>query len=141
MIADAVELQKSIGALNAMGVATEDILVAEQIENVLGEIGEGDQVVVTDLTEVGSSLSSIFSAISAIYTKKASIYSIGDEWINRISKEEDFLEIIDHINMLNSRVISKRTRRGLKMAVKSGKTLGRPVGVKLDANGKYKNEK
>lgn len=126
---DVKKIQASINALNEAGIASGDIIIAEDFVAVLDGLNKGDTLFIYRFADICNSLPAVFQMIEQFCTKGVDIYSIEDWWITERTAE-NFLPISQALNALNREIVSQRTKQGLQQRVSDGGRLGREPGVK-----------
>ncbi len=93
----------------------------------LNEIGM-DIIYVTDLTRITRSTQDLFELIDLIRSKKASLKSLKDSWLD-ISEDNPYsqflITVMAGVNQLERDLIRMRQREGIELAKKEGKFKGR----------------
>ncbi|MBL5797991.1 recombinase family protein [Heyndrickxia sporothermodurans] len=100
----------------------------EQLQKMLEDLHEGDIVYVTDLTRITRSTKDLFELIDIIRSKKASLKSIKDSWLD-LSEDNPYsqflITVMAGVNQLERDLIRMRQREGIDLAKKEGKFKGR----------------
>lgn len=100
----------------------------EQLQKMLGELQEGDIIYVTDLTRITRSTQDLFELIDYIRSKKATLKSLKDTWLD-LSEENPYsqflITVMGGVNQLERDLIRMRQREGIELAKKEGKFKGR----------------
>lgn len=100
----------------------------EQLQKMLGELQEGDIIYVTDLTRITRSTQDLFELIDYIRSKKATLKSLKDKWLD-LSEENPYsqflITVMGGVNQLERDLIRMRQREGIELAKKEGKFKGR----------------
>jgi len=109
-----------------------------KIKNIIDELGEGDRLIVPELSRLGRSMLEIMEIMVVAKEKGIAIYDVKNGWSLNGSIESKVMAMVFSIAAEIERdLISKRTIEGLKAARAKGKLLGRPKGVgksKLDVH-------
>lgn len=99
------------------------------LEKMLNELKPEDIIIISDLTRISRSTKDLLSIIDIIKSKKASIKSIKDTWLDTTSNNpyNDFLlTVMSGLSQLERDLISQRTKEGLESAKARGRNGGRP---------------
>ena len=109
-----------------------------KIKNIIDELGEGDRLIVPELSRLGRSMLEIMEIMTVAKEKGIAIYDVknGRE-INGSIQPKAMAMMFSIAAEIEHDIISKRTTEGLKAARAKGKLLGRPRGTgksKLDAH-------
>ncbi|HDR7713709.1 recombinase family protein [Bacillus cereus] len=100
----------------------------EQLQKMLEDLQEGDIVYVTDLTRITRSTQDLFELIDIIRSKKVSLKSIKDSWLD-LSEDNPYsqflITVMAGVNQLERDLIRMRQREGIDLAKKEGKFKGR----------------
>jgi DNA invertase Pin-like site-specific DNA recombinase len=100
----------------------------EQLQKMLEDLQEGDIIYVTDLTRITRSTQDLFELIDLIRSKKASLKSINDSWLD-LSEDNPYsqflITVMAGVNQLERDLIGMRQREGIELAKKEGKFKGR----------------
>jgi DNA invertase Pin-like site-specific DNA recombinase len=109
-----------------------------KIKNIIDELGEGDRLIVPELSRLGRSMLEILEIMAVAKEKGIAIYDVKNGWSLNGSIESKVMAMVFSIAAeIERNLISKRTIEGLKAARAKGKLLGRPKGVgksKLDVH-------
>ena len=109
-----------------------------KIKNIIDELGEGDRLIVPELSRLGRSMLEIMEIMAVAKEKGIAIYDVKNGWSLNGSIESKVMAMVFSIAAeIERNLISKRTIEGLKAARAKGKFLGRPKGVgksKLDVH-------
>jgi len=100
----------------------------EQLQKMLEDLREGDIIYVTDLTRITRSTQDLFVLIDLIRSKKASLKSLKDTWLD-LSEDNPYsqflITVMAGVNQLERDLIRMRQREGIELAKKEGKFKGR----------------
>ncbi|WP_159198034.1 recombinase family protein [Escherichia coli] len=100
----------------------------EQLQKMLEDLQKGDIIYVTDLTRITRSTQDLFELIDIIRSKKASLKSIKDTWLD-LSEDNPYsqflITVMAGVNQLERDLIRMRQREGIDLAKKEGKFKGR----------------
>lgn len=112
-----------------------------KIKNIIDELGEGDRLIVPELSRLGRSMLEIMEIMAVAKEKGIAIYDVKNGWeLNGSIQSKVMAMVFSIASEIERDLISKRTTEGLRAARAKGKLLGRPKGVgksKLDV---YKEE-
>ncbi|MFH1080475.1 MAG: recombinase family protein [Pseudomonadota bacterium] len=112
-----------------------------KIKTVIDELGEGDRIIVPELSRIGRSMVDIMSCIAAAKEKKISIYDVKNGFeLNGKFQGELMAMIFSIAAQIERDLISSRTKEGLRQARLKGKLLGRPKGPGKSKLDKYRPE-
>ncbi len=94
----------------------------------LEDLQEGDIIYVTDLTRITRNTQDLFELIDLIRSKKASLKSLKDTWLD-LSEDNPYsqflITVMAGVNQLERELIRMRQREGIELAKKEGKFKGR----------------
>jgi DNA invertase Pin-like site-specific DNA recombinase len=97
------------------------------LEKMLKELQQGDIVVITELTKLGSSTKELLEITEKIGRKRANVISIKDNWFNTTTANGAIMfDIIEGIVKFEKSLLSERTKEGLAFAKEKGRIGGRP---------------
>jgi DNA invertase Pin-like site-specific DNA recombinase len=100
-----------------------------KIHAALDELGEGDRLIVPELSRMGRSMLEIMEILSIFKRKGVAIYDVKNGFeINGRFQGELMAMIFSMAAQIERDLISSRTKEGLRAARASGKQLGRPKG-------------
>ena len=112
-----------------------------KIKNIIDELGEGDRLIVPELSRLGRSMVDIMSCIAVAKEKGILIYDVKNGFALDGKFQGELMAMIFSIAaQIEKNLISERTTEGLRAARAKGRQLGRPHGAgksKLDI---YKEE-
>ena len=108
-----------------------------KIKNIIDELGEGDRLIVPELSRLGRSMLEIMEIMAVAKEKGISIYDVKNKWeLNNSIQSKVMAMMFSIAAEIERDLIRKRTTEGLRAARAKGKLLGRPKGPgksKLDA--------
>jgi DNA invertase Pin-like site-specific DNA recombinase len=97
-----------------------------QLNDIMNNLNKGDKIVVTKLFTLADATRHLVELLEILDAKKAYLQSL-DEGIDTSNKSGyPFYEIVKHLVVFQSDVISEKTKKGLSEAKKKGITTGRP---------------
>ncbi|PKN77209.1 MAG: resolvase [Deltaproteobacteria bacterium HGW-Deltaproteobacteria-10] len=109
-----------------------------KIKNIIDELGDGDRLIVPELSRLGRSMLEIMEIMAVAKEKGIAIYDVKNKWELNGSIQSKVMAMVFSIAAEIERdLISKRTTEGLRAARAQGKLLGRPKGPgksKLDVH-------
>lgn len=109
-----------------------------KIKGVIDELGDGDRIIVPELSRLGRSMLEIMEMLSISREKGIGIYAIKGSWKLDGSIQSKIIATAFSIaSEIERDLISQRTKEALKARVAQGIKLGRPKGPgksKLDPN-------
>lgn len=107
-----------------------------QIKKIIDELGEGDRLIVPELSRLGRSMLEIMEILAAAKEKGIALYDVRNALELNGNMNSKVMAMVFRIAAgIERDLISKRTIEGLKAARAKGKLLGRPKGTgksKLD---------
>ena len=108
-----------------------------KIKTVIDELGEGDRLIVPELSRLGRSMLEIMEMLAVAKEKGIAVYAVKGPWeLNGSIQSKVMAMVFSMVSEIERDLISSRTREGLRAARSKGKQLGRPKGPgksKLDA--------
>lgn len=112
-----------------------------KIKSIIDELGEGDRLVLPELSRFGRSMLEIMEILAISREKGIFIYDVKNGWELNGSIQSKVLAMAFSIAAEIERdLISKRTREGLRAARAKGKLLGRPRGPGKSKLDKHREE-
>lgn len=97
------------------------------LNKMLGVLQDGDIVVITELTKLGSSTKELLEITEKIGRRRANVVSLKEEWFNTTTASGALMfEIIEGIVQFERDLLSGRTKEGLAFAKEKGNIGGRP---------------
>jgi DNA invertase Pin-like site-specific DNA recombinase len=112
-----------------------------KIKNIIDELGEGDRLIVPELSRLGRSMVDIMSCIAAAKEKGISIFDIKNNFeLNGKFQGELMAMIFSMAAQIERDLISARTKEALRAARAKGRLLGRPKGAGKSKLDKYREE-
>jgi len=100
-----------------------------KIKDIIDDLGEGDRLIVPELSRLGRSMLEIMEILALAKEKTIAIYDVKNGWDLNGSIQSKVMAMVFSIAAEIERdLISKRTKEGLKAARSQGKLLGRPKG-------------
>jgi DNA invertase Pin-like site-specific DNA recombinase len=107
------------------------------IKGIIDDLGDGDRLIVPELSRLGRSMLEIMEILSVAKEKGISIYAVKGGWeLNGTIQSKVMAMAFSIAAEIERDLISKRTREALKARKAQGVKLGRPKGPgksKLDA--------
>ena len=105
------------------------------------ELGDGDRLIVPELSRLGRSLLDIMEMLSIAKRKGISIYDVKNKTeLNGSFQAEIMATIFGIASQIERDLISARTKEGLRAARANGKLLGRPKGAGKSKLDQYRPE-
>jgi DNA invertase Pin-like site-specific DNA recombinase len=108
-----------------------------KIHQIIDELGEGDRLIVPELSRLGRSMLEIMEILSIARQKGIRIYAVKGGWeLNGTIQSKVMAMAFSIASEIERDLISKRTKEALKTRKAKGLKLGRPKGAgksKLDA--------
>jgi DNA invertase Pin-like site-specific DNA recombinase len=109
-----------------------------KIKKIIDELGEGDRLIVPELSRLGRSMLEIMEIMAAAKEKGIALYDVKNALELNGNMNSKIMAMVFKIAAgIERDLISKRTIEGLKAARAKGKLLGRPKGTgksKLDTH-------
>jgi len=100
-----------------------------KIKAIIDELGNGDRLIVPELSRLGRSMLEIMEIMAVAKEKGIAIYDVKNKWSLNGSIESKVMAMVFSIAAEIERdLISKRTKEGLRAARAKGRLLGRPKG-------------
>lgn len=96
------------------------------LEQLLEDIRPGDIILVSHLYVLADSTRHLIEVLNALDIKQAYLLSIREDIDTRQALNQSFRDIVQHLVVLQSDVVSMATREGLSKAKELGKQTGRP---------------
>ena len=118
----ATEKCDQAGRLSAAGIDVTGIIFVEHFKEIYDRLNEGDVIYIRSFADFFSSISKLFSAIESVFSRKCSIVSLDEPWLDVSAG------IMGKLCDLEHRMAVRRTKDGLAKARRSGRVLGRPKG-------------
>ncbi len=108
-----------------------------KIAQILEELKEGDNLLVSEISRIGRSMLEIMEVLSIAMQKKVNVYAVKGSWQLDNSLQSKIMAMVFSMAAEIERdLISQRTREALRVLKAQGQQLGRPKGPgksKLDA--------
>lgn len=112
-----------------------------KIKKAIDELGDGDRLIVPELSRLGRSMLEIMEILAIAKEKGIAIYDVKNGWDLNGSIQSKVMALVFSIAAEIERdLISKRTKEGLKVARSKGKLLGRPKGPGKSKLDKHREE-
>ena len=112
-----------------------------KIKKIIDELGDGDRLVVPELSRLGRSMLEVMEILAIAKEKGIAIYDIKNGWDLNGSIQSKVMALVFSIAAeIEKDLISKRTKEGLRVARAKGKLLGRPRGPGKSKLDRYKEE-
>jgi len=112
-----------------------------KIKEVIDELGDGDRLILPELSRMGRSMLEIMEIMAVAKEKGIAVYDIKNGWELNSSIQSKVMAMVFSIAAEIERdLIRKRTVEGLKAARAQGKLLGRPKGPGKSKLDKYREE-
>ena len=112
-----------------------------KIKKVIDELGEGDRLLVPELSRLGRSMLEIMEMLSIAREKGIYIYSVKGAWeLNGTIQSKVMAMAFSIASEIERDLISKRTKEALKARKAAGVKLGRPKGPGKSKLDKYREE-
>lgn len=104
-----------------------------QLKKLIGEIVEGDVIVITELPKVCRNTKELFSLIDTIGQKKAFIKSLKESWLDTTSVSGGIIaDMLSGISQFEKEVTCQRTRSVEASSRPRGRNGGRPKKTEKD---------
>ena len=112
-----------------------------KIKEIIDELGEGDRLIVPELSRLGRSMLEIMEILSIAKEKKICIYAVKGNWNLNASIESKIVGMVFAMAAeIEKELISQRTKEGLRARKAAGVKLGRPRGPGKSKLDKYRDE-
>ena len=112
-----------------------------KIKEIIDELGEGDRLIVPELSRLGRSMLEIMEILSIAKEKKICIYAVKGNWHLNASIESKIVGMVFAMAAeIERNLISQRTKEGLRARKAAGVKLGRPKGPGKSKLDKYREE-
>lgn len=100
-----------------------------KIKRIIDELGDGDKLIVPELSRLGRSMLEIMEILALAKEKGIEIYDVKNGWeLNGTIQSKVMALVFSIAAEIERDLISKRTIEGLRVARAKGKLLGRPRG-------------
>ncbi len=100
-----------------------------KIARILDELGEGDHLLVSELSRIGRSMLEIMEVLSIAMEKKIKVYAVKGDWqLNDSLQSKIMAMVFSMAAEIERDLISKRTKEALRVRKANGMKLGRPKG-------------
>jgi len=112
-----------------------------KIRKIIDDLGEGDILIVPELSRLGRSMLEIMEILAITKEKGIAIYDVKNGWELNGTIQSKVMAIVFSIAAEIERdLICKRTKEGLRVARAKGKLLGRPKGPGKSKLDQHKEE-
>lgn len=112
-----------------------------KIKKIIDELGEGDVLIVPELSRLGRSMLEIMEILALAKEKGIAIYDVKNGWeLNGTIQSKVMALVFSIAAEIERDLISKRTTEGLRVAKAKGKLLGRPKGPGKSKLDKHREE-
>jgi DNA invertase Pin-like site-specific DNA recombinase len=112
-----------------------------KIRNVIEELGNGDRIIVPELSRLGRSMLEIMEMLSIAKDKGISIYAVKGGWeLNGTIQSKVMAMAFSIAAEIERDLISKRTKEALRARKEAGVKLGRPKGPGKSKLDKHREE-
>jgi len=112
-----------------------------KIKGIIDELGEGDRLIVPELSRLGRSMLEIMEMLSIARDKGIYIYAVKGGWeLNGTIQSKVMAMAFSIASEIERDLISKRTKEALKARKAAGLILGRPKGPGKSKLDKYRDE-
>ena len=112
-----------------------------KIKEVIDKLGEGDRLIVPELSRLGRSMLEIMEMLSIAREKGIYIYAVKGGWeLNGSIQSKVMAMAFSIASEIERDLISKRTKEALKARKAAGVKLGRPKGPGKSKLDKYRDE-
>ncbi len=123
----------SIDSYISISISSRKSRRARRIEELLGQLEEGDTLIVTELSRLGRSTGEVIDIIDGLVARDICVIVIKQNLI--FNKEQDDMQSLAMLTLLSlfaemeRMMISKRTKEALAVRKQLGVRLGKPVGT------------
>ena len=112
-----------------------------KIKSIIDDLGEGDRLIVPELSRLGRSMLEIMEMLSIARDKGIYIYAVKGGWeLNGTIQSKVMAMAFSIASEIERDLISKRTKEALKARKAAGVKLGRPKGPGKSKLDKYREE-
>jgi DNA invertase Pin-like site-specific DNA recombinase len=112
-----------------------------KIKGIIDELGDGDRLIVPELSRLGRSMLEIMEMLSIARDKGIYIYAVKGGWeLNGTIQSKVMAMAFSIASEIERDLISKRTKEALKARKAAGVKLGRPKGPGKSKLDKYRDE-
>ena len=112
-----------------------------KIKGIIDKLGEGDRLIVPELSRLGRSMLEIMEMLSIARDKGIYIYAVKGGWeLNGTIQSKVMAMAFSIASEIERDLISKRTKEALKARKAAGVKLGRPKGPGKSKLDKYREE-
>jgi|GEM_PF-149402 len=112
-----------------------------QIANAVESLGEGDWLIVSELSRLGRSTLDILDVLSVLREKGVNVYAVKGNWtLNGSIEAKVFVTMMALFSEIERDLISARTKEALKARKAAGVKLGRPRGPGKSKLDQYRPE-
>ena len=112
-----------------------------KIAEIIDSLGEGDSIIVSELSRIGRSMLEIMQVLSVALEKKINLYAVKGNWeLNDSIQSKVVAMAFSMVAEIERDLISKRTKEALRAKKAAGMKLGRPKGTGKSKLDKYKEE-
>jgi DNA invertase Pin-like site-specific DNA recombinase len=112
-----------------------------KIHQIIDELGEGDRLIVPELSRLGRSMLEIMEILSIARQKGICIYAVKGGWeLNGTIQSKVMAMAFSIASEIERDLISKRTKEALKARKAQGIKLGRPRGAGKSKLDQYREE-
>ena len=112
-----------------------------KIKGIIDELGEGDRLIVPELSRLGRSMLEIMEMLSIAKDKGIYIYAVKGGWeLNGSIQSKVMAMAFSIASEIERDLISKRTKEGLRARKAQGVKLGRPKGPGKSKLDKHRDE-
>lgn len=112
-----------------------------KIKKIIDELGEGDILIVPELSRLGRSMLEIMEILALAKEKGIAIYDVKNGWeLNGTIQSKVMALVFSIAAEIERDLISKRTKEGLRVARAKGTLLGRPKGPGKSKLDKHREE-
>jgi DNA invertase Pin-like site-specific DNA recombinase len=111
------------------------------IKQIIDDLGEGDRLIVPELSRLGRSMLEIMEMLSVSKQKGIAVYAVKGAWeLNGSIQSKVMAMVFSMVSEIERDLISSRTKEGLRAARAAGKLLGRPRGPGKSKLDQYRPE-
>lgn len=112
-----------------------------RIKEIIDELGEGDRLILPELSRLGRSMLEIMEILSVAKDKGIAIYALKGQWeLNGSIQSKVMAMVFSIASEIERDLIAARTREGLRAAREKGVRLGRPKGAGKSKLDKFRPE-
>ena len=112
-----------------------------KIADIIEQLGQGDNIIVSELSRIGRSMLEIMQVLSIAMEKEISVYAVKGNWqLDNSIQSKIMAMVFSMAAEIERDLISKRTKEALRAKKAAGFKLGRPRGIGKSKLDKFRPE-